>query len=345
MSAAGERAAIAARLRWQVRECRRLDSPLYAELLERAAGDVEAGGPAWEVLRGQREEPTFSAIGLRLMGAVNRLVLAGEEPRAFATWDEFQRVLERRREALRELVALPVQTNEVGRSAALLFGFLAVAAQTGLPLRTLELGASAGLNSNWDRYRYLAEGFTWGSDQSPLTIGDWRFIRPRDGKGANYPASVEVVSRGGCDMEPVDPSTAEGRRTLLAYVWADQPRRIERLEGALRTAAAHPVTVERAPAAAWAAARLAEPVAGVATVVFHSVMTFYLPEPERAALLATIAAAGDRATATAPLAWLRLEGPGEMAELRLTSWPGGEERLLGRAGFHGDPVELLESPA
>ena len=340
--AAADREEIAGRVRWQVEACRGLGSPLYAELLERAAVDVEAGGPAWEVLRDQREEPTFSALALRLMGAVNRLVLSGEEPEAFASWEEFRVVLERRRDDLRELVDLPVQTNEVGRSAPLLLGFLEVAAWTALPLRTLELGASAGLNSNWDRYRYEAEGFAWGPE-SPLTIRDWRLFRQIDGKGANHPERVEVVSREASDATPVDASTSDGRQTLLAYVWADQRRRVERLQGALEVAAAHPVRVERAPAAAWAAERLAEAIEGVATVVFHSVFIFYLPEREREELVAAIAAAGERATATAPLAWLRLEGPGELAELRLTTWPGGEERLLARAGYHGDPVELLES--
>jgi hypothetical protein len=340
-----EQEAVARRLRWQVEECRRLGSPLYAGLLERAAADVEAGGMTWEVLRGQRDEPTYSAVGLRLMGAVNRLVLAGEEADAFEGWEAFRDVLERRRDELRELVALPVQTNEVGRSAALLFGFLAVAAEISLPLRTLELGASAGLNSNWDRYRYEAQGFAWGPDDSPLRLADWRFICPKDGKGANYPQRVEVALREACDAAPVDASTEEGRWTLLAYVWADQQRRVERLRAALEVAAAHPVAVERAPAAAWAAERLAEPIEGVATVVFHSVFVYYLPEDERAELGATIAAAGERASAAAPLAYLRLEGAGELAELRLTTWPGGRERLLARAGFHGDPVELLESPA
>ncbi|MBS1879132.1 MAG: DUF2332 family protein [Actinobacteria bacterium] len=342
--AGAEQEAVARRLRRQVEECRRLGSPLYAELLGRAATDVEVGGPAWEVLRGQRDEPTFSALGLRLMGAVNRLVLGGEEPEALAGWEELRGVLERRREVLRELVDLPVQTNEVGRSAALLFGFLAVAARTGLPLRTLELGASAGLNSNWDRYRYEVPGFAWGPE-SLLRLGEWRFSPPREGPKRQGSATVEVASREGCDAAPVDATTEGGRRALLAYVWADQRQRVERLEGALELAAAHPVVVERAPAAAWAADRLAVPAAGVATVVFHSVMIFYLPADERERLLGTIAAAGERATTAAPLAWLRLEGPGELAGLRLTTWPGGEERLLARAGYHGDPVELLEWPA
>jgi hypothetical protein len=277
------------------------------------------------------------------MGAVNRLVLGGEERGAFASWEAFRDVLARRRGELRELVDLPVQTNEVGRSAALLFGFLAVAASTALPLRTLELGASAGLNSNWDRYRYEAEGFVWGRE-SPLTIRDWRLFLAYREESANYPERVEVASREGCDAAPIEVSSEEGRRTLLAYVWPDQGQRVERLRGALEVAAAHPIAIAPAPAAAWARERLAEPVAGLATVVFHSVFVYYLPEAERAELYGTIAAAGDRATPHAPLAWLRLEGIGELAELRLTSWPGGEERLLARAGFHGDPVELLESP-
>ena len=41
-------------------------------------------------------------------------------------------------------------------------GFLAVAAHTGLPLRTFEVGASAGLNLRWDRFFYEARGATWG---------------------------------------------------------------------------------------------------------------------------------------------------------------------------------------
>lgn len=340
-----EREAVAGRLRWQAAECRRLGSALYGELLERAADDVDAGGVVWEVLRDQREEPTFSALPLRLMGAVNRLVLAGEEVGAFEGWEAFRDVLARRRNELRELVDLPVQTNEVGRSCALLFAFLAAAMRWDLPLRTLELGASAGLNSNWDRYRYEAEGFAWGPGGSPLRLRDWRFLLAYREESANYPEAVEVASREACDAAPVDASSEEGRRTLLAYVWPDQLRRVERLTAALEVAAAHPVAVDRARAAGWAAERLAQPAEGVATVVFHSVFAWYLPEDERGELYATIAAAGERASADAPLAWLRLEGPGELAELRLTTWPGGEERLLGRAGYHGDPVELLESPA
>jgi hypothetical protein len=33
-----------------------------------------------------------------------------------------------------------------------------------------------------------------------------------------------------------------------------------------------------------------------------------------------------------------MEPAGELADLRLTSWPGGEEEVLATAGFHGAPV-------
>jgi hypothetical protein len=29
-------------------------------------------------------------------------------------------------------------------------------------------------------------------------------------------------------------------------------------------------------------------------------------------------------------------------EVRLTTWPGGEDRLLARVGYHGDPVQLMD---
>src|SRR5262249_21178556 len=89
---------------------------------------------------------------------------------------------------------------------------------------------------------------------------------------------------------------------------------------------------------------LAEPAtADVATVVFHSIVWQYLPDDERARVRRTIEEAGARATPAAPLAWLRFEPSADArrAELRLACWPGGDDRLLATAGFHGRPVRWL----
>jgi hypothetical protein len=228
-----------------------------------------------------------------------------------------------------------VQTNEVGRCAALLPGFMAIARATGMPLRLLEVGASAGLNLHWDRYRYEADGFIWGDVDSPVRIRfDFEGPEPE-------PVAVEVAERRGCDQRPVDPLAEEGRLTLLSFVWPDQMERMERLRAALGAAAEVPIEVERAGAAEWIAERLEERRPGMVTAVFHSIVMQYLDEEERREFDRRLREAGEAAEEDSPLAWLRMEPGGERAEVRLTFWPGGEERLLARVGYHGDPVHLL----
>jgi hypothetical protein len=338
--------AIAAQLQWQADACRLIGSELYGGLLERAVGDLREQGPTWEILRGHEDDPRFSVLGLRLLGGVNRLVLTEREPglaeayragSAPAAWDCFQDVLRRNAAELRELLELPVQTNEVGRCAALIFGFGAVATATGLPLRLLEAGASAGLNLRWDRFRYAADGFAWGAAESPVELTFKLEGRPPP----DLPAGIAVASRRGCDASPIDPTTPEGRLTLLTYVWPDQLERIARMRGALEVAAAEPVKLDREPAGPWAQRMLAEPTPGQATVIYHSIVSQYLSDEERTRLFETIRAAGERATASAPLAWLRMEPADDRANLDLTLWPGGEDRRLARVGYHGSPVELL----
>ena len=152
MSRAGEQAE---HFRWQAGWCASLGSPLYAHLLTQAADDIEAGGPVRRVL-GDREAHQRSALGLRLMGSVHRLVLEGQAPDLAATypsaggkadpeaaWEAFLGLVEERSDDVEAGIDRRVQTNEVGRSTALVGGFLEVARATGLPLRVLEVGASA----------------------------------------------------------------------------------------------------------------------------------------------------------------------------------------------------------
>jgi hypothetical protein len=291
------------------------------------------------VLEGHEGDPEPSALALRLMGAAHWLVLRGDAPALAAhypsaggrpgdAWPALAALLRERRGEIRRLVEQPVQTNEPGRCAALLGGFLEVARTTGLPLRLLEVGASAGLNLRFDRYRYELGDERWGPATSPVTI------RVRLTAGAPpLAAPLDVAARAGCDPRPVDALAEEGRLTLLSYVWADQLERIERLRAALALAAELEAPVERAGATDWIEARLAEPAPGTATVVFHSIVMQYLPEAERQRF--------ERAVESAPgvVAWLRMEPAGQMADVRLTL--GGEERRLARAGYPGDPLEWL----
>ena len=208
----------------------------------------------------------------------------------------------------------------MGRSASLVPGFLHVAAATGLPLRLLELGASAGLNLRVDRYRYEQDGVGWGDPDSAVRFVDlWPDASPPLGTPAT------IATRAGCDHDPIDASRPEAALTLLSYVWPDQQHRLDRTRAALDIAADFPVDIARANIEDWLPEQLAAPVPGVATVVFHSVVWQYLSVPTRASVLATLADAGSHADGDSPLAYLRLEPSPKTyfpAELRLTTWPG-----------------------
>jgi hypothetical protein len=337
---------VADRLRWQVPHCRNLGSPFYAELLTRAADDAEAGGPSAAVAAPLLRLPVEEMLPLRLLGAVHRLVLEGEAPElaahypsvggdgdANAAWPLLRELLASAPARLHELMERSVQTNEVGRSAALVGGFLVVARETGSPLRIREIGSSAGLNLRWDRYRYEAGERAWGDPASPV-----RFQGVFEEPPPPLELPAQVVDRRGCDRAPIDPATEDGRLTLLSYTWPDQHERFEQLRGALDVAREAPAEIDRADAVDWLGTQLAEPHRGAATVVFHSIVMQYLAEDARAAVRATIEEAGARASAEAPLAWLRMEPGGDYAHVHLTLWPAGEERLLAEAGYHGRPV-------
>jgi hypothetical protein len=334
-------------------------SPLLRVVLGGVLADVEQGGPCAAALArvDPALDPVADAVTLRFVGAVHRIVLDGRAPDlarhypsaggAFSEDDPgdlaevFVATVRDHVDEVIDGLARPVQTNEVGRCAALLPGYLSVAEATGLPLRVLEVGASAGLNLRWDHYRYEggARGSAWGDPGSELRFVDVYRDEPPD-----LDRVATVVERAGCDANPIDANSDDGRLALRAFVWPDQAERHEWLAAAFEIAAQVPATVEQADAAAWVEARLAEPVPGTATVVVHSVVWQYLPSATRARIHAALDRAGRAATPDAPLAWLRME-PGEdftrRAEVTLTTWPGRHERLVARAGYHGRPVTVI----
>src|SRR5262249_23955211 len=149
-------------------------------------------------------------------------------------------------------VQSPPQTNETRRTIALLPGFFA-AARGGGPLHVLEIGASAGLNTNWDRFAYRAGGWSWGATDpgAPSIDTAWR------GPAPDLSTPLTVASRGACDLQPLDVRDPAQRDQLRAYVWPDQTERLARFDRAVALAIRHVTRVERAAADAWLAERLA----------------------------------------------------------------------------------------
>jgi hypothetical protein len=328
----------------QAETCAGMGSPFTARLCRLVAARLEPGGVVADRILGWSGDPRgrADALPLRLAGALHGLVLDGTDPGLVAVyppndatddalWAAVAGAFATHAAAILARLEGPPQTNEPMRSAALCPGFLTVAALTGLPLVTSELGASAGLNLIWDRFAYRFGAAGWGDTGSPVVIApDWH------GPVPPLPPA-RVVARAACDRAPQDLRRPEARQRLVSFVWADQSARLARTAAAIDLALTEDVVVEAADAPEWLEARLAEAHAHAAHVVYHSIFWQYLPAAAQERCRTALEAAGARANAAAPLAWLRLEADGGApgAALSLTLWPGGETRLLGRADYHG----------
>lgn len=223
-------------LRSQGRVCTSSGSPMYRELLELVAADVESGGVFASILADQKGAPEGQAVPLRLLGGLHRMVLDGRAPvlrrwypstggtwQAEAAWPDIVRTATDQPESLRAALDRPPQTNEVGRSAALIGGLLIACLQFDLPIRLFEIGSSAGLNLRPDRYRYRYLGGEWGLADSPVRIDNaWLGELPPT-------ATVRIVERHGYDIAPIDVTSPDGELNALSYIWPDQTDRLERL--------------------------------------------------------------------------------------------------------------------
>jgi hypothetical protein len=330
----------------QIGWCENQGSPFTARLLTILRDDIAAGGASAELVIAWPGDPVADGLSLRMAAAVHALALAESAPALVlcyppnaATMEQLRpvvlSVVREHRIFIRAFLSSAPQTNEVGRSGVLIGGFLQIAKETGLPLRLLEIGASAGLNAIWDRYSYRLGAVGWGDPKSAVRIAPtW------EGPSPPIDASVRVIERRACDISPIDLEDAAQRLRLRAYVWPDQHERLSRLENAIDLARLRGLRVERADAADWVRARIREPSTASATVIYHSIMWQYLPAETQVDIRASLERAGDRATGAAPLAWLRFEPHHveSLPELRMTLWPGAREIRLAVAHPHGSSV-------
>lgn len=332
----------------QAKYCDALGSPFTARVCRLHAERLEPGTAVADHLLNWPGNPSASAdsVPLRIAGCLHALVLEGRDallsiayPPARsdddALWAAISQAFVSHADFILERLTSPPQTNEVRRSGALLPGFLSLGARFGKPLVLSEIGASAGLNLQWDRYRYVLGDAAWGNPDSPVLISpEWR--------GNPAPAaSLVVADRAGCDLNPVEAADPVQRLRMLSYIWADQTERLARTRAALDLAAQHRLHVEKADAIAWLKMRLAEPFTGSTHVVFNTIAWQYLPPALQEEGEQLIAEAGARATDDAPLARLQLEGDGKPdgAALTLQIWPSGKKQDIGRADFHGRWVD------
>jgi hypothetical protein len=227
------------------------------------------------------------------------------------------------------------QTNEAGRCAVL----LPVLATLPPPLALIELGASAGLCLQPDRYAYRYE-----SPDGVRTVGASPLVlRCRVSGDVPLPTVIPPVAwRAGLDLNPLDVMSEADADWLSALVWPEHVERAERLRVALDLARRDPPPVRRGDVRSDLAPLIARAPAGATVVVFHSSTLGYLEPPDRAAF----ATAMSGLQATAGVRWIANEVPGVVPG---TAAPGPSNvvcldgRPVARAEMHGASLSWLRA--
>lgn len=204
-------------------------SPLYAELVEVVAEDPE-------LLRVMNRIGHLPPPNL-MFGAVQYLLMDGEDPglaRHYLSMVEdplpphgvgpkFRGFVLAHEEEIVEMGNTRyTQTNECRRCVALLPMVMMAAFRV---FHLIDVGTSAGLNLGLDRY-----GYTFNDEEqrpgSPMLDAESKGVDPTF-------ADIEVLSRTGLDLNPLDPADHSARRWLDALIWPEHLERRARLRSAL----------------------------------------------------------------------------------------------------------------
>ena len=237
------------------------------------------------------------------------------------------------------------QTNEVGRCAPLLMALQGV--EDGRTIGLIDIGCSAGLNLNLDRYAYrlAASDASWSIDiaaeQTPRLECAIRGSKPT---GLAIPA---ITTRIGLDARPVDLSNHTEVRWLQACVWPDQVDRLKRLRAAIEVTQTHPVAIEDGDAVNDLTTAIGRVALTELPVVVNSWALAYLTGAQRREYRRTMEHLGSERDLT----WIHLEAPSDCPELdapddpslsRLTAvmrtdWRSGQRhvRHIGTMHPHG----------
>ncbi|WP_236794863.1 DUF2332 domain-containing protein [Amycolatopsis sp. GM8] len=253
-------------------------SPVYTDISMRVADDRE-------VLAFLAALPPVKWQPNILYGAVQ--YLCGP----IRDWPSFRASFADRTGEIRDvMLARATQTNEPARCATL----LPALASLPQPLALLEVGASAGLCLQPDRY-----GYDYGRVRIPGEL-----MLPCTANDATpLPSRVpDVVWRAGLDLNPLDVRDPDDCAWLEALIWPGEEERIPRLRGALEIARRDPPPVHRGDLRADFLALAAEAPRDATLVVFHTAVMMYVREAaDREAFAAAVAESG--------AVWLSNESP------------------------------------
>ncbi|MGB3738381.1 MAG: DUF2332 domain-containing protein [Pontixanthobacter sp.] len=335
---------IPAAIEWQAEHAARAGATGTARILRGLLAVLDTDTAVRRRMTQWEELTLQDAMPLRIHGGLHHLLLSGKDRRLEPVYaglkvdqkqidnlvSDLVRTYDRR---LLPWLDGPPQTNEAGRSWAFMAALFWLSERVGSRFALHEIGASAGVNTMMDRYRFDLGGVMAGPHDAMIRIDpEWRGPPPPD-------APVSILSTRGCDRSPIDLTDPAAALRLKSYVWPEAAARMARIEAAARLAQKQAPDLVKQDAAAFVHDMLGtKPEEGVARVLCHSIVWQYLPEDTRASIRRDMELAGEAATEDTPLAWVSLETDRKTFahELHVRYWPGGGATVkLGCGHPHG----------
>ncbi|MFM8266740.1 MAG: DUF2332 domain-containing protein [Ilumatobacteraceae bacterium] len=332
-------------------------SPLYGRLATAIADDAMLLGLLDDAPPDQRRP-------VLLFAAVHHLVLeghGGELGAHFASAShpstdpvrELHLLVDRHRNDLHRLITTrSVQTNEVGRCAAIVPVHGAIHREVGAT-SLVEVGASAGLLLNFHHYAYRYDDEPWIGADAPV-----RITCATSGAAREVGLPHEVVAPRatlGLDRAPVDLDDPDAVRWLEACMWPEETGRRERLLAAIALARTTRPELRVADAVEDIAGVLEERCALGHPVVLTSWTLAYLDEGARRRFVDELETFGRHDD----LSWLILESPADTPGLpipttsppesitvvSLVTWRSGRRsvRRIATMHPHGSTLRWAES--
>lgn len=222
-------------------------SPVYYRLCNEIKNDLE-------ILNKIASFETLQPIPNLLFGSVHLLLLKGNQhnlreyylslvakPKSPEDiYPEFKDFFLNNFEEIEKLMASKlVQTNEVRRCSYLYPAFLLISTFfENKPLHLIEIGASAGLNLFWDKYKYdYGTGDFFGKLDSNIVLkSKFEGSLP---KVLELIATPEIASRVALDINCIDVTNPEELLWLEALIWPEQTERRELLKEAVKIRSQH----------------------------------------------------------------------------------------------------------
>jgi hypothetical protein len=323
-------------------------SPLYLSLAMRVAEDSE-------LLQVAAQASEKNALPNLFFAAVHLLLLKGERHQLAAFYPSLNNasrhydyvypyfrsfVLEHKDKIGEIIKTRSVQTNEVGRCAALVPAFELVTRQAkNRPLALIEIGSSAGLTLLWDRYHYRYDTkLQCGPLNSLVQIECQLRGEKRPPVPEQFP---KIASRLGIDLNPVDLNNRENVEWLRALVWPEQRKRVRQLELAIELAKSVPPKIVAGDALDILPSLIDRTPDDIQLCVYHSFSLSLAGGQPRERLELLLAKASEKRNLLhVSLEWAKNS---EFPLLSLALLNAGEktEKRLARCNAHGEWLEWL----